>query len=695
MPTTPATKAGPVPQVSAEFRKEAIRSLFAIIAFIIAYILMFIFALGLVAVCFYLGYLILSISAGWLTLLLSLGIVGCGIMVFIFLIKFLFARSIADESDCIQVKEQEQPQLFNSIRILAKQVGTPMPKKVFLCPDVNASVSYNSSFWSMFLPVRKNLRIGLGLVNSLNVSELEAVIAHEFGHFSQRSMKLGSWVYQVNKIIFDMLYNNESYGSSLTKWGEASGIFQLFVWITVRIIKGIQWVLQQMYKLVNKSYKRLSRQMEFHADLVAASVRGSNNSIHALLRSDIGGTAFNETIEACNKAWEQKAVTKDFFSAHSLMVKQVGARYQMSMQDDLPVIIDQQENNLCRINYKDQWSSHPTFEERKENLEAYGHEVQVDTRSAWELFCNKDEVRKQLTALVYRDIPKEEVATALDQEQFELLLKKDLKKDALPEFFKGFFDHRQIEMFDVDEVMNENDSPVTLEDVFNEEVINIPKRLRYLEHDIYLVQDIIDGNIDTATFDFDGQKYKRKDAPQVLAQLQEEVNVLAGQLKAADKNLFRYFYSLVPGDEAAQFKNQFREYFDSRSQADLFFDTVNEMMGPLWPVYRQEAVTMEQVVNMIQNHKQVHEPLFKNRLRQWLPAFTSNPELQASIEKFLASDYQYFHDDSFFDNEMQELHEIMSSCCVEVNKYVFGVFRTMIGEMCEFKISPSLTKVLP
>lgn len=610
-------------------------------------------------------------------------------MVFIFLIKFLFARSIADESDCIEIKEHDQPQLFQSIRLLANQIGTPMPKKVFLCSDVNASVSYNSSFWSMFLPVRKNLRIGLGLVNSLNISELEAVIAHEFGHFSQRSMKLGSWVYQVNKIIYDMLYNNDSYGSTLTKWGEASGVFQLFVWITVRIIKGIQWVLQQMYKLVNKSYKRLSRQMEFHADMVAASVRGSNNSIHALLRTDIGGTAFSETIDACNKAWAQKAVTKDVFAVHSLMLKQVGARYQMSMQNDLPVIKSLQENNLSRINYKDQWSSHPTFEERKENLETYGHAMHVDERSAWELFINLDDIRKQLTGVVYRDIPKEEVAAALDEDQFESLLKEGMNKDSLPEFFKGYFDYRQIEVFDVDEILNGSNSFNTLEDVFNDQVVNLPKKLRYLNHDIAIVQDIIDGNIDTATFDFDGQKHTRKDAPQVLAQLKEESTTLNEQLKANDRNLFRYLYFSAPVADAMNLKNELKDYFDTRSQADLFFDTVNEMMAPLWAVYRQETVTIEQAVKMIENHKQVHEPLFKKRLRNWLPGFESNPELQASIEKFLASDYQYFHDNSFFDNEMNELHELMSGSWDEVNRCVFESFRKMMEKCVNYVMLPS------
>jgi Zn-dependent protease with chaperone function len=39
---------------------------------------------------------------------------------------------------------------------------------------------------------RKNLQIGIGLVNSVTVSEFKAVLAHEFGHFSQRSMKVAA-----------------------------------------------------------------------------------------------------------------------------------------------------------------------------------------------------------------------------------------------------------------------------------------------------------------------------------------------------------------------------------------------------------------------------------------------------------------------------------------------------------------------
>jgi len=159
----------------------------------------------------------------------------------------------------VEVKKMEQPELFAFIKRLTREIGAPFPKKIYFSPDVNASVFYNSSFWSMFLPVRKNLQIGLGLVNAVSVSELKAVLAHEFGHFSQRSMKLGSYVYNMNQVIYNMLYDNDGYGKALDQWSNLSGYFHFFASLTVGIVKGVQFILQKMYGLINENYMSLSR----------------------------------------------------------------------------------------------------------------------------------------------------------------------------------------------------------------------------------------------------------------------------------------------------------------------------------------------------------------------------------------------------------------------------------------------------
>lgn len=55
------------------------------------------------------------------------------------------------------MKEKDQPELFTLIREVVRDVDTDFPKRVYLSADVNAAVFYDSRFWSMFLPIKKNL----------------------------------------------------------------------------------------------------------------------------------------------------------------------------------------------------------------------------------------------------------------------------------------------------------------------------------------------------------------------------------------------------------------------------------------------------------------------------------------------------------------------------------------------------------
>ena len=89
---------------------------------------------------------------------------------------------------------------------MADEIGAPKPHRVFLTSEVNAAVFYDLSLLNLIFPSKKNLIIGLGLVNVLTLSELKAVLAHEFGHFAQNSMMVGRWVYVAQQIIAHMVH---------------------------------------------------------------------------------------------------------------------------------------------------------------------------------------------------------------------------------------------------------------------------------------------------------------------------------------------------------------------------------------------------------------------------------------------------------------------------------------------------------
>jgi len=349
---------------TAAFKKEVAKTTGAILLFFIVYVLLLIAAAALVWFCFFIGIKLVSALGSLYALLAGLGIMAVGLSVVFFLVKFMFSVTRQDDDKRVEVVESAHPALFAFLRQLAADTKTRFPKKVFVSPDVNACVFYNSSFWSMFFPVRKNLEIGLGLVNTVNLSEFKAVIAHEFGHFSQRTMKLGSFTYNVNHIIYNMLYDNKSYQKFLNGWGSLHGILSIFAYVTVNIAKGIQWILKEMYGLINKQYLGLSRQMEFDADAVAATVAGANNMITALNRLGLSSNSYDIALQQADEFLKEKKISSNIFQNQRLIMHTMADQLQLPQQDGLPEVTRQFLNsfNRSRVNYNNQWASHPTNE---------------------------------------------------------------------------------------------------------------------------------------------------------------------------------------------------------------------------------------------------------------------------------------------------------------------------------------------
>lgn len=420
-PANPSNVPDSITQPSVAFKKQVSGVMGSIIFFFVVYLLLFILSIGLVIGCVYAGIAIIINIPKLITIVAGLGLIGVGVMVFVFLVKFLFAVSKYDRSGIVEITEEEQPVLFAFIRQLAKDTQTPFPKKIYLSADVNACVFYDSSFWSMFLPVKKNLQIGLGLINALNVSEFKAVMAHEFGHFSQRSMKLGSFVYNVNKIIHNMLFDNQGYANFLQGWASLDGIFAFFANITAKIAQGIQWILRQMYGLINKNYMRLSREMEFHADAVAASVSGSKSLVTALRRVELANSGYNIALQKCDDLFREKKISSNIYQNQTTVLLHLAEEFKLPLQHGLPVVNDDfiQSNNLSRVNFKDQWASHPTTEDREDHLNQLAVEAEVLPDSAWVLFTNREELENSLTRKVYENVEMPADIVTVEGKEFE------------------------------------------------------------------------------------------------------------------------------------------------------------------------------------------------------------------------------------------------------------------------------------
>lgn len=670
---------------SPAFKKQVVKVITSIMLFFAVYLILIVAAVALAIVCCYLGIQLIIAMPKFITLIAGLGMVAVGGSVIFFLVKFIFAVSKNENPNRIEITEEEQPELFSFIRRLSEETKTPFPKKIFISPDVNACVFYNSSFWSMFFPVRKNLEIGLGLVNSINISELKAVIAHEFGHFSQRSMKLGSFTYNVNRIIYNMLYENNSYTSFLNGWGNLHGVLSLFALVTIKIAQGIQYILKQMYQLINKNYMGLSREMEFHADAVAASVAGGNNIISGLSRIELADNCYNTSLNKAGELLKQKKIMTNIFDNQLTVFRTLASKFELPVKQGLPQVSFDFISSFSksRINYKNQWASHPELKERKEHLEALGINVPADETAAWEIFNNAKALQQQVTAKLYSNVGAAEQLEPVDANTFDELYKTETESYALPAAYKGYYDRRYIEPKDWDlESLAAAISHHDFDSLFTEEHAQLQSSINSNQADLETVKAIKDKQIDVKHFDFDGVKYTTDDCDKIIQQLEKEITAQQDALKLLDKEAYTFF-SKYTGD----LKQLYASFKVISEKYGTYANCANGLLNAMQPLYAG-GLSVEQVYQHIGQLKDIHERHLKKQVSFLLEDNIlnehSDAELYKQVQDFMQKDYRYFFNDEFRNDELNCLSEITINIADAFNNYRFRQYKHMLEAQLKF-----------
>ncbi len=266
------------------------------VAGIILFFLLYFSLIVLLTYLFYLSIVYSIEDINKLTVILKLGAIAGSGMLLIFTLKFIFRLQSPQTINRVLLNQQDHPLLVKFIEKICQETGADKPKNIYVDPDVNAYVSYNNLWLSMVLPVKKDLTIGLGILNCLNLSEFKAVMAHEFGHFAQKSMKVGSFIYGANTIIHNMIFERDRWDLWLDKWRASDIRLSAGAWIITPVIWLIRQLLKVFYSILNRMYSSLSREMEFNADKVAVKLTGSDAIISALWKLDNGFEEWNTTL---------------------------------------------------------------------------------------------------------------------------------------------------------------------------------------------------------------------------------------------------------------------------------------------------------------------------------------------------------------------------------------------------------------
>lgn len=203
---------------------------------------------------------------------LAITLLAATVGVFVVVVRGLFVSVRVRRKDLsgVPVSRAEQPELWRRVTALADVVGTRAPAEIRLVPEVNAAVLEHAHLMGL-LPGKRRMMIGVPLLQALTVPELEAVLAHELGHYSDRHSRLAPLAGRARAgVMATMAAVNRQTGRTGKFHWPGSGVYAA--------------LFHAYAVLVLKQTFAISREQEYAADRIAATVGGRENAASALRR---------------------------------------------------------------------------------------------------------------------------------------------------------------------------------------------------------------------------------------------------------------------------------------------------------------------------------------------------------------------------------------------------------------------------
>jgi Zn-dependent protease with chaperone function len=326
-----------------------------------------------------------------LRLLFYFGPIIVGTVLTIFLIKPLF-RSADKEWTPYAVTRSNEPVLFDFIERICASINAPMPTRVVLDLQPNASAALRRGMLS-FASNDLVLTTGLPLVAALDAQQFAGVLAHEFGHFAQKgAMRLSYVVMGLSRWFARLIYDRDEWDYALaaaSRGGKQGGFLLTLVNLAIWAVRGLLWLLMLAGQVVGCA---LSRQMEYHADRYETAIAGTDAFISTQRRLLALHAACQSTYPPLFHTFQEaRQLPVDF------------PRYLISVAEHLPA---KAREDLCRELAETKTKlldTHPSARDRSRAATA-ANEVGIfqATAPASTLFRDFASVSRLLTCMHYR-----------------------------------------------------------------------------------------------------------------------------------------------------------------------------------------------------------------------------------------------------------------------------------------------------
>ncbi|MFC1741759.1 M48 family metallopeptidase [Nanoarchaeota archaeon] len=295
---------------------------------------MLVFGIGVIAVFLCSFVIFLYIMGFWVLFFYIPLIIG--------IFSGLFGGEKSYEED---LPKRDQHKLNAIIDEIAKKVNIRKPHKIMLTEGSGVAVT---GFF------RKKLIIGMAAIKCMDKKDLEAIIAHEYGHFANKDTIFGYLTYRIQRFI-----------EIQQKAALDSMHWHLFTLVFALPTFFFFWLVSKYYSIVTLWY---SRRVEYRADRFAADVVGEAQFANSLMKycmlTDIFETMTPQYI--LHFLEQGKALINVYDAIYSLY----------AVEDNLD-----KAYHKVMLEESSWWSSHPSISERLEKLAIKKVDVKIPKKN--------------------------------------------------------------------------------------------------------------------------------------------------------------------------------------------------------------------------------------------------------------------------------------------------------------------------
>jgi len=394
-----------------------------------------------------------------------------------------------------------------------------------------------------------------------------------------------------------MLYQNDNFNLALQRFGNVGSFFSIAAYVVLGIVNANIWILEKTFSFVNKFYMGLSRQMEYQADAISASISGSQNAIRALRRIEISGLTYERLLMIYNGWVTEQRQPKNIYKQHKRVIQLFSEDYKLSLdKQGLPLVegIKDQLLTFNRLKIENQWASHPSTDHRCTMLELLNIPHTLSEDSPWLLFDNPEDVQTNFSQELFKKLsypnPNE-----INSEDFEKLLTSELKEGSLPQNYNGFYDLQDVPKLNLKEIINKPYNLLEpLSEILSVETCAITKKLYAAEEDLEILKQIKFGNVPIKHFDFDEKKYKVKEVEEVLRQLKVEIKGMKEALLEVNTNLANlFFYHAKEQNKEIDLETSYEAYYKSKAFMFDNIDLLNRFRKAVSVIFQPQFTDIE------------------------------------------------------------------------------------------------------